>query len=170
MQSQMHCLRPTARNVRPVEGAASVPLSAKMKYRTTDHSVYNLNYHIVLVTNSGTTPLSPYRNKVLSGAVEEYLKDQVYDICDRYGWDVLALEVMPGHVHLFVSSPPKIAPMVVARTVKSILAVSVFRQFPTLKRWRFWGSGLWSRGTYYGSAGTVSGATIMRYIEQQKDA
>jgi putative transposase len=141
MQSQMHCLRPKARNIRPVEGAASVPLSTKMEYRTTAHSVYNLNYHIVLVTKSGTTPLSPYRNKVLSGAVEDYLKEQVYDICDRYGWDVLALEVMPDHVHLFVSSPPKIAPMYdktcfvrVARTVKSILAVSVFRRFPTLKR------------------------------------
>jgi putative transposase len=145
-QSQMHCLRPKARNIRPVEGAASVPLSAKMKYRTTDHSVYNLNYHIVLVTK--------YRNKVLSGAIEEYLKEQVYDICDRYGWDVLALEVMPDHVHLFVSSPPKIAPMHdktsfvrVARTVKSILAVSVFRRFPTLKKRRFWGSGLWARTT-----------------------
>jgi putative transposase len=71
---------------------------------------------------------------------------------------------------LFVSFPPKIAPVVVARTVKSILAIAVFRQFPSLKRKRFWGSGLWSRGTYYGSAGTVSGATIMRYIEQQKEA
>ncbi len=162
MQAQMHCLKPKVRNVPPAPDAPSVPLSKSMKYRTTDHSVYNLNYHIVLVTK--------YRNKVLSGAIEEHLKAQVYEICDTYQWEVLALEVMPDHVHFFVSSPSKVAPMVVARTVKSILAISIFRQFPTLKRRRFWGSGLWRRGTYYGSAGTVSGAIIMRYIEAQKDA
>jgi putative transposase len=76
---------------------------------------------------------------------------------------------MPEHVHLFVSAPPTIAPNTIARTVKSILAVSVFRQFPTLKRRRFWGSGLLSDGCYYGSAGTVSAATIQHYIENQKD-
>jgi len=127
--------------------------------KTTAHSVYNLNYHIVFVTK--------YRNKVLFGAVEEYMKAQVPLLCERYGWEQLALEVMPDHLHLFVSAPPTTAPNTIARTLKSILTVSVFRQFPTLKRKRFWGSGLWSDGCYYGSAGTVSAATIQRYIENQ---
>jgi putative transposase len=161
-QSQMHCLKPTPPDSPTTPAKTSDRLSSRMKYRTTDHSVYNLNYHIVLVTK--------YRNKVLFGPVEAFLKTQMYHICTTYGWEILALEVMPDHVHLFVSFPPKIAPVVVARTIKSILAIAVFRQFPSLKRKRFWGSGLWSRGTYYGSAGTVSGATIMRYIEQQKNA
>lgn len=159
----MHCMKPTPAPVK--EGGAKSPsdrLQAHMKYRSTAHSVYNLNYHIVLVTK--------YRNRVLFGAVETFLKSEVYAICERYEWEVLALEVMPDHVHLFVSSPPKVSPVDVARTVKSILAVSIFRRFPLLKRKRFWGSGLWSRGTYYGSAGAVSGSTIMRYIEQQKEA
>lgn len=159
----MQCLRPSAPKDRgTAPPCTSDRLAEHMKYRTTDHSVYNLNYHIVLVTK--------YRNKVLTGAIEEFLKVQVGDICARYGWVVMAIECMPDHVHLFVSSPPKTAPNVIARTVKSILAVAIFRRFPTLKKRRFWGSGLWSRGTYYGSAGTVSGSTIMRYIEQQKQA
>ncbi len=166
MPSPMHCMKPTAK-----EGGAASPaapsnpsdrLASHMKYRTTDHSVYTLNYHIVLVTK--------YRNKVLFGAVETYLKEQMHEICKRYGWEILALECMSDHVHLFVSAPPKTPPMVVARTVKSILAVSIFRRFPGLKKRRFWGSGLWSRGTYYGSAGAISGTTIMRYIEKQKEA
>jgi putative transposase len=61
-----------------------------MKYRTTAHSVYNLNFHIVFVTK--------YRNKVLTGPVEAFLKTQVYHICGTYGWEVMALEVMPDHV------------------------------------------------------------------------
>lgn len=91
------------------------------------------------------------------------------EICESYEWEVLALEVMPDHLHLFVSAPPKIAPMTIASTLKSIIAVDVFKTFPWLKERKFWGSGLFSRGTYYGSAGTVSSATIMKYIEEQKE-
>jgi REP element-mobilizing transposase RayT len=47
-----------------------------------------------------------------------------------YGWELLEIEVMPEHVHLFVLAPPKIAPLQIASTLKSILAVDVFRAFP----------------------------------------
>jgi putative transposase len=134
----------------------------KTPTKTTGHSVYNLNYHIVIVTK--------YRNKVLTGEIEQFVKEQVPIICARYEWDTLALEVMPEHVHLFVSAPPIIAPNTIAKTLKSILAVAVFREFPLLKKRRFWGSGLWSDGCYYGSAGAVSAEIIKRYIENQKDA
>jgi putative transposase len=81
--------------------------------KTTAHSAYNLNYHIVFVTK--------YRNKVLVGSVEEYVKEQVPLLCERYGWEQLALEIMPDHVHLFLSAPPSTAPNTIARTLKSIL-------------------------------------------------
>ena len=128
--------------------------------KTTAHSVYNLNYHSVLVTK--------YRNQVLTGAIEQHIKEQTPLLCERYEWEQLAIEVRPDHVHLFVSAPPTTAPVTIAKTLKSILALSVFRTFPTLKQQRFWGSGLWSDGCYYGSAGTVSAATIAKYIENQK--
>lgn len=53
-------------------------------------------------------------------------------------------------------------------TIKSILTVDVFRKFKNLKQKYFWGSGLFSDGAYYGSAGTVSSQTIKKYIEEQK--
>ena len=131
-----------------------------METKTTKHSVYNLNYHIVLVTK--------YRHKVLTGDVETFVKTRLQELCNQYGWELLAQEVMPEHIHLFVSAEPKVAPLSIASTIKSILAVDVFRKFSTLKSKYFWGSGLFSRGCYYGSAGTVSSETIRRYIEEQK--
>lgn len=133
---------------------------SNMTTKRTSHSVYNLNYHIVFVTK--------YRHPVLVGDVEEFVNERTRGICTRYGWEVLAIEVMSEHVHLFVSAPPKIAPLTIAATLKSILSVDVFRAFPTLKKRRFWGSGLWTGSTYFGSAGTVSADTIKRYIAQQK--
>lgn len=131
-----------------------------MTVKRTKHSVYNLNYHIVLVTK--------YRHEVLKNAVETFVLERTREICIRYGWEILELECMPDHIHLFVSAPPKCAPMTIAATLKSILTVDTFRQFPRLKKTWFWGSGLFSDGTYYGSAGAVSAEIIARYIAEQK--
>ena len=46
------------------------------KAKTTKHSVYNLNYHIVFVTK--------YRHKVLTGEVEEYIKTRMEELCEQY--------------------------------------------------------------------------------------
>jgi putative transposase len=113
-----------------------------MTTKRTSHSVYNLNYHIVFVTK--------YRHPVLIGDIETFAKERTREICTCYRWELLEIEVMPDHVHLFVSAPPKLAPSVIASTLKSILAVDIFRAFPTLKKRRFWGSGLWTDSTYYG--------------------
>jgi len=48
------------------------------------------------------------------------------------------------------------------------VTVDTFRAFPRLKKTWFWGSGLFSDGTYYGSAGAVSAEIIKRYIAEQK--
>ncbi|MCH4200551.1 MAG: transposase [Clostridium tyrobutyricum] len=52
--------------------------------------------------------------------------------------------------------------------MKSISAFHIFRTFPNLKRQKFWGSGIWSKGYYVGIAGSVSAETIQRYIQNQK--
>ena len=131
-----------------------------METKRTSHSVYNLNYPIVLVTK--------FRHSVLTDRIEEFLKEKIAEVCESYGWELMSLEVMPDHVHLFISAPPKIAPLTIASTIKSITAVAIFTKFKGLKRRYFWGSGLWSDGCYYGSAGTVSSETIKKCIEEQK--
>ena len=131
-----------------------------MKNKKTKHSVYNLNYHIIFVTK--------YRHKVIADKVEEYAKSILEELCILYGWELISMEIMPDHIHIFVSAEPKIAPLAIASTLKSILTVDIFKRFPKLKKKYFWGSGLFSRGCYYGSAGTVSVASIKKYIEEQK--
>ncbi|MDR1913685.1 MAG: transposase [Clostridiales bacterium] len=45
----------------------------------------------------------------------------------------------------------------------------IFKKFPYMKQQKFWGSGLWSKGYYIGTAGTVTAENIRKYIENQKD-
>ncbi|GAB4257052.1 IS200/IS605 family transposase [Thermincola ferriacetica] len=75
---------------------------------------------------------------------------------------------MPDHLHIFFSAPPTVAPADIVRKLKSITADKIFATFPGLKGKYFWGSGMWSRGYYIGTAGNVSAETIRKYIEAQK--
>lgn len=133
-----------------------------MLTRSTQHCKFNINYHLVWCPK--------YRHQVLTGQVEAYFKRLIDNICKHYEYEILAIEVMPDHIHLFVSVKPYISPTEVVKTIKSISAVWIFKKFPTLKKRKFWGSGLWSKGYYVGTAGTVSAETIQRYIENQKTA
>jgi REP element-mobilizing transposase RayT len=100
--------------------------------------------------------------------VEDVVKQVIQEICNTYGYTLIQMEVMPDHLHIFLSVPPTIAPTEAVTKLKSITANKVFAAFPNLKKSYFWGSGLWSRGYYIGTAGNVSAATIRKYIEAQK--
>ena len=125
-----------------------------------NHCVYNINYHIVFCPK--------YRRKVINGKVEETIKQTVGKICESYGFSLIQMETMPDHLHIFLSAPPTVAPAEIVKTLKSITANTVFKTIPGIKKRYFWGSGLWSRGYYIGTAGNVSAETIRRYIENQK--
>jgi hypothetical protein len=66
------------------------------------------------------------------------------------------MESMPDHLHIFLSAPPTVAPTEIVMKLKSITANKVFAAFPNLKKSYFWGSGLWSRGYYIGTAGNIT--------------
>jgi putative transposase len=40
---------------------------------------------------------------------------------------------MPDHLHLFISAPPSITPTEIVKTIKSITAVKIFKQYPNLE-------------------------------------
>lgn len=131
-----------------------------MDTKSKSHCKYNINYHLVWCPK--------YRHKVLTGEIEAFLKSLIDSICQSYGYELLNSEVMPDHLHLFISVPPSIAPTDIVKTIKSITALKIFKQFPNLKSQKFWGSGLWSKGYYVGTAGTVTSETIQKYINEQK--
>jgi len=112
--------------------------------------------------------LPKYRRKVIRGKVEETIRRTIAEICDRYGYKLIQMETMPDHLHIFLSALPTVAPVEIVKILKSITANTVFKTIPGIKKKYFWGSGLWSRGYYIGTAGNVSADTIKRNIQSQK--
>ena len=97
--------------------------------KTTRHATYNLNYHIVWLPKSRRTDGSAdiaeqgsaqYRNAVLTEEVADRVESILHEIADGKGLNIQNLAVQPDHVHLFVSSPPKHSPSLLANWFKGI--------------------------------------------------
>lgn len=131
-----------------------------MQTMSTKHAKFSLGYHIIWCPK--------YRHQILKDSIGIELKRILAEICAHYEWKLVSLEIMPDHIHIFIQANPQTAPMEIAKTLKSISAVHLFSKFPNLKRRKFWGSGLWSRGTYYASMGQITEESVKKYIESQK--
>lgn len=88
----------------------------------------------------------------------------------EYRYLIKALEVMPDHIHIFVDAPQTVVPCDIVRTLKSISAIEMFKEFPQLKRFYSRCGVLWSRGYFIFSIGHISEKTVKKYIEEQKNA
>lgn len=131
----------------------------KKTWKSTPNAVYEINYHLVWSTK--------YRKGVLVPPIDAELKEILARSAEEHGYELLGLEGMPDHVHIFLSAPPAISPAVIAKVLKGTSARKLFMAFPHLKR-KLWGGHLWNPSYYVGTAGHVSAETIKRYIEEQK--
>ena len=127
------------------------------RYRKNAGSVFNLHLHLVWCPK--------YRKPVLVDAVAERLRELLLEKAQALNVVVEGLEILPDHVHLFVSVPPTDAPQHYANQFKGYTS-RVLRQEFTHLRTRL--PSLWSRSYYVGSAGHVSADVIIKYIEEQK--
>ena len=137
------------------------PMSKRDKYNVGAHSIYLCQYHIVFCPK--------FRFKVLKDAVEVELKQIFKDIAIEYDYEIIEMEVMPDHVHLFVGAKPSVAPSDIVRTMKSISAIRLFKKFKPLKDYYRRRGALWSKGKFISTIGFVSADTIKKYIQEQKD-
>jgi putative transposase len=102
---------------------------------------------------------------VLTSEVAKRLKDLLYEKAEAINVNIEALEIMPDHVHLFVSADPTDAPQRLANQFKGYSSRILRKEFAHL---RFRMPALWSRSYYVGSIGHVSADTVKKYIEEQK--
>ena len=131
------------------------------KYHSALHCKYLTQYHIIWCPK--------FRFLVLKGNVDNSLKQILQKICNNYNYHIKALEVMPDHIHIFVDVPLTVAPFDVARTLKSISAIELFKAYPQLKKFYAGCGALWSGGYFVSTAERISEAAVVKYIEEQKD-
>jgi putative transposase len=125
-------------------------------YRHATTSVSLINYHLIFCPKR--------RRKVLVNAVKVRLDSILREVLTELDCTVLALEIMPDHLHLFVSAPPTLAPHQIVRRIKGRSSRILRQEFPHLLRL----PSLWTRSYFASTAGNVSSQTIQRYIAEQR--
>lgn len=133
------------------------------KYTHGRTCVYNINYHIIWGTK--------YRNKWMTPELEEEIKQILIDIASENGFQINHLEIgLDDHVHLLVSTPPKISATVIVKCLKGTSAFRLFRKHPELKKlyWKTEDRHLWSPSYFVESIGTTNEAAVAKYIDEQR--
>ena len=131
-----------------------------MSARRSSHAVYDTKYHLVWAPK--------YRKHILAGRPSERLKEIFLKIADEYDWAIDTMEVMPDHVHLFLSFPPKYSIAWVVKALKSLSSRKMFEEFDWLKK-HLWRGELWEDGYFARTVGDeVTAEVIRRYIRYQR--
>ena len=125
------------------------------KYIHEQHAVHHILYHIIFCPKR--------RKKVLVGVVHGRLKQIIEEVAQENSWQVVELAIQPDHVHLFIQSNPYTEPSDIARLIKGRSSHDLREEFAHLMRM----PSLWTRSTFYSTAGFVSQDTIQTYIERQ---
>jgi len=72
--------------------------------------------------------------KVLTGSVKQRLDVLIHDVARELDCEVLTLAIEPEHLHLFINSPPDIAPSKLMHRIKGRTARFLRKEFPELMK------------------------------------
>ena len=122
-------------------------------------SIYNISYHIVWSVK--------YRKQVINGIIEKTLREILYEVAFEKDFLIKEIELMPDHVHVFVSAKPKVSPSYIYKMLKGISARRIFLRHPKIKE-KLWGGHLWNPSTYVETVGHISEDAVKKYIRDQK--
>ena len=128
-------------------------------YKSKNHSKFILTYHIIFVCK--------YRKKLLIKYGED-VKQIMYDIRKRYDFDIKEMEVDKDHIHMMISSVPKISPLQIVRVLKQQSTIQMWRRYASELKKQYWKENtFWTDGYFCSTIGEVSSKTLKHYIQNQ---
>ena len=124
------------------------------------HTKWLCKYHIVF------TP--KYRRKIIYNKYREDLREILKMLCDWKGVEILEGHLMPDHIHMLVSIPPKISVSSFMGYLKGKSSLLMFDRHANLK-YKYGNRKFWAEGYYVSTVG-LNEATIRKYIQEQENA
>lgn len=92
------------------------------EYRHESNAVSLLNYHFVFIPKR--------RRKVLVGEIATRLQAIIFEVCDENRCQIVALEIMPDHVHMFINAKPTDSPAQMIQRVKGRASITLKKGIP----------------------------------------
>jgi putative transposase len=122
------------------------------------HSVFLMNYHLVLVVK--------YRNKVFEDIVSDRAKEIFEYIAPNYNITLLEWNHDKDHVHILFKAHPKTAISKFINAYKSASSRLLKKEYPEIKK-KLWEDKFWSQSFCLLTTGVAPIEVIKQYIESQ---
>jgi len=126
--------------------------------KTLNHSKYECKYHVVFIPKG--------RRKLLYKELRQYLGEVFKELARRRECVIEEGHLMPDHVHMMISIPPKYAVAQVIGYLKGKSAIHLARVYMGRKR-NFVGQSFWARGYYVSTVGRDE-ELVREYIRNQE--
>ena len=131
-----------------------------MRIRQLNHSVYQIEYHLVWGTR--------YRRKFLKQYVRNELVKTLYRIQKKHpDWYFVKMNTGDDHVHLLMEIPPKYSVSEVVQKLKAESSAHLKQKFKFIAE-IYDDAGIWSTGYFVSTVG-LNEANIRKYIERQNN-
>jgi len=127
-------------------------------YRSLNHTRWRCQYHVVFIPK--------YRKKAIYGGLRAQLGDLLRELALHRESRVEEGHLLPDHVHMMVSIPPKYSVAQVIGYIKGKSAIHIAREFAGRPR-NFVGQHFWARGYFVSTVGREE-RVIREYIRQQE--
>ena len=123
------------------------------------HCVYDMKYHLVLVTK--------YRNKCFTSEILDSLKEICENQCKKWSIDLLEFGGESDHIHLMLGLNPTIEPAKFINSLKTVTSRLVRKQYADHLKQFYWKPVLWSRAYCLLTVGGASLEVLKEYIQNQ---
>ena len=132
---------------------------SKNNLRSHYHCVYNMQYHLVLVTK--------YRKKCFNKEILNHLEDISNNICEKWSCKLLEFGGEEDHIHLLIEAYPAIEMSKFVNNLKTVTSRLIKRQHKAHFEKFYWKPALWTRAYCLLTTGGATIDTIRKYIENQ---
>ena len=129
------------------------------EYESLSHSKWERKYHVVFIPKC--------RRKTLYGELRRHLGEVFRKLAQQKESRIEEGHLMPDHVHMMISIPPKYAVSQVIGYIKGKSAIHMARVYGERER-NFTGQHFWARGYFVSTVGRNEGA-IREYIRQREE-
>ena len=127
-------------------------------YKSLCHTRWDCKYHIVFIPKC--------RKKRIFGEVRRHLGQVLRRLAEQRESRIEEGHLMPDHVHMLISIPPKHSVAQVVGYIKGKSAIHIAREFGGRKR-NFVGQHFWARGYFVSTVGRDE-TVIREYIQRQE--
>lgn len=129
------------------------------KLKSHYHCVYNLQYHLVLVTK--------YRKKCFTSEILSDLEDICLNICDKWSCRLAEFGGEEDHIHLLIEAHPAMDMSRFINNIKTVSSRLIKKRHQEHFQKFYWKPALWTRAYCLLTAGGATIETIKTYIENQ---